>query len=133
MRRGGDPFARIPIDAITRNAGESGLWWLAIEPVGKKCTHDMVANGELGHIACDRCHHACAVGHGNTPLRARDHAFDDSIVVIIERTCLEIDSDLACRGSGCVIDVYQFECVEGGGRRACADSFHSAASANSAR
>ena len=133
MRRRGDRFARIAIDAVTRYAGEGTGGRRAVEPVGKEGADDVVAHGEFGHAFAHRSDHARAIGHRDAALRGGDHALDHRIVVIVERACLQPDRNLAGTGRGGIVDVAIFQRVERGGRRARTDRFHSAASSSSTR
>ena len=75
----------------------------------------MVADRELGHALADRLDHAGAVGHRDAPVRGRDGAGHDGVVVVVERAGVEPDPDLARAGLAGVGQVDQLQPVEPAG------------------
>jgi hypothetical protein len=75
----------------------------------------MVADHGFGHALANRLYHAGAVGHRDAPVRGRDPAADDGVVVEVQRTRVEADPDFARAGRAEVGQVDKLQPVEPAG------------------
>ena len=86
---GGDLFAGVAIDAVTRHPGKAFDIGLAIEPVREERTDDTVADLKLADAGPYGNDFARTVGHGDAPLTRPPHATHHGEVVVVQ--------ELACR------------------------------------
>src|SRR5687768_4827524 len=89
-------LARKTIDAIAWNRAHVVNLRFSFQPTRKEGTDNMIANCEVLDAFTYRDNLSRSIGHWNTRHWGRPHSADYRVIVVVQRTRLDPDGNLAC-------------------------------------
>jgi hypothetical protein len=102
------------IDAVAGRAGkvpdlvERRARWL----LGEEAGYHVVAGAKFADMGSYGFNHASAVGHQNASVRSRNAAIGNEKIVVVQRCCMNCDTDLVRTGLARVRALGDFQAVE---------------------